>query len=450
MSLRNEEINNLFQLSGWGGFPVIDAFKRKPSSLYELRNLLKNGAAIPRGNGRSYGDSAINRKNTIDMTGFNRFLEFDYSNGLLSVQSGTLLSDIIDIFLPKGWFPYVTPGTKFVSIGGMVAADVHGKNHVNYGSFSNHVEWIEILNSDGEIIRCSRNKNSDLFMSTFGGMGLTGIILNIAFYMRPVNTAWISQKQLPARNLKKTMDIIESNLDSTYIAAWIDCLSNGENLGRSIIYIGEHSEIYDLEHHAKENPLRIKRPKKISIPFHFPTILLKKFFIKIFNSFLYKKSLISKTRKIVEWDNYFYPLDKILNWNRVYGKKGFAQFQCVLPIENSYKGLKEILDAISKSEASSFLGVLKRFGEQNSYFSFPMRGYSIALDFPITKKSLLLMETLDEITLRYGGRFYLAKDSRMKRDVFQRSDNRLSDFLKLRKNKLAKSFSSVQSSRLGL
>ena len=321
------------------------------------------------------------------MTGFNRFLDFDYSNGLLYVQSGVLLSDIIDIFLPNGWFPYVTPGTKFVTIGGMVAADVHGKNHLSHGSFSNHVEWIEIINSDGELIRCSRNENSDLFKWTFGGMGLTGIIINIAFYLRPVNTAWVNQKQKCARNLKEAMDIIERNLDSSYIAAWIDCLSNGKNLGRSIIYIGEHAEISDLENNVKKNKLKIKKQKKISIPFHFPVILLNKFFIKIFNSFLYKKALISQARKIVDWDNYFYPLDKIINWNRIYGKKGFAQFQCVLPLENSYKGLKEILDTISKSETSSFLGVLKRFGEQNSYFSFPMRGYSRARLSNYKKKS---------------------------------------------------------------
>ena len=438
------------KLGGWGRYPLIEAKLKSPTSIKELIELISRGNAIGRGNGRSYGDSSISEQNTICMKNFNRILEFNNKNGLTVVESGVLLSEIITTFLNRGWFPKVTPGSKYVTIGGMVACDVHGKNHHKDGSFGNYIEWLDIITSDGEIVRCSRETNSEVFNWTIGGMGLTGIILRIAFYLHPVTTSWIKQKTIPAKNIDHAIEIFEENLDSTYSVAWIDCLSKGNKLGRSLVMLGEHANISDLNYDMKRDPLIIKSKTKILIPFNFPSFFLNSLTVKIFNSIYYALGKKKKNYKLVDYDTYFYPLDYLLDWNKIYGSKGLAQFQCVLPLKNAKLGIREMLDALSFSKSNSFLTVLKRFGKQESCLSFPMEGYTLALDFPITKKNIDLMKKLDEITLKYKGRFYLAKDSRMNRDTFKKSDIRFEEYKKFRSSKMKKSFSSVQSKRLEL
>ena len=438
------------KLGGWGRYPLIEAKLNSPASIKELIELISRGNAIGRGNGRSYGDSSISEQNTICMKNFNRILEFNNKNGLTVVESGVLLSEIITTFLNRGWFPKVTPGSKYVTIGGMVACDVHGKNHHKDGSFGNYIEWLDIITSDGEIVRCSRKINSEVFNWTIGGMGLTGIILRVAFYLHPVTTSWIKQKTIPAKNIDHTIEIFEENLDSTYSVAWIDCLSKGNKLGRSLVMLGEHANISDLNYDMKSDPLKIKSKTKILIPFNFPSFILNSLTVKIFNSIYYALGKKKKNYKLVDYDTYFYPLDYLLDWNKIYGSKGLAQFQCVLPLKNAKLGIREMLDALSFSKSNSFLTVLKRFGKQESCLSFPMEGYTLALDFPITKKNIDLMKKLDEITLKYKGRFYLAKDSRMNRDTFKKSDIRFEEYKKFRSSKMKKSFSSVQSKRLEL
>ena len=438
------------KLGGWGRYPLIEAKLKSPASIKELIELISRGNAIGRGNGRSYGDSSISEQNTICMKNFNRILEFNNKNGLTVVESGVLLSEIITTFLNRGWFPKVTPGSKYVTIGGMVACDVHGKNHHKDGSFGNYIEWLDIITSDGEIVRCSRKINSEVFNWTIGGMGLTGIILRVAFYLHPVTTSWIKQKTIPAKNIDHAIEIFEKNLDSTYSVAWIDCLSKGNKLGRSLVMLGEHANISDLNYDMKSDPLKIKSKTKILIPFNFPSFIFNSLTVKIFNSIYYALGKKKKNYKLVDYDTYFYPLDYLLDWNKIYGSKGLAQFQCVLPLKNAKLGIREMLDALSFSKSNSFLTVLKRFGKQESCLSFPMEGYTLALDFPITKKNIDLMKKLDEITLKYKGRFYLAKDSRMNRDTFKKSDIRFEEYKKFRSSKMKKSFSSVQSKRLEL
>ena len=309
---------------------------------------------IARGNGRSYGDSSINKLNTIDMRNFNRFLNFNEKDGLLIAQAGVLLKDILEIFLPKGWFPPVTPGTKYVTLGGMVAADVHGKNHYKFGTFGKYVKWIEIMDQNGKIVRCSRKEKKELFFWTIGGMGLTGIILNVAFFLKPIKTAWINQRKLVAKNIIQTFDLFESNIKSTYSVAWIDCYSKGASLGRSVLMLGEHAKIEELRDSNKFNPFKIQKKKKFSIPFFFPPFFLSNLSVKIFNSLYFLISKISTRKKIVDWETYFYPLDKILNWNKIYGSRGFAQFQCVIPLSVSREGISELLNFISKSKKFFF------------------------------------------------------------------------------------------------
>jgi len=438
------------KIGGWGRYPLIDAKLESPTSIEELIKVISNEDAIPRGNGRSYGDSAISKHNTICMKNFNRMLRFDNKKGLIVVESGILLSEIIKTFLPRGWFPKVTPGSKFVTIGGMVACDVHGKNHHKDGSFGKYVEWMDIITSDGEIKRCSRKINAELFNWTIGGMGLTGVILNIAFYLHPVNTSWIKQKTIPAKNIDHAIKIFEENLESTYSVAWLDCLSKGDKLGRSIVMLGEHAKISDLNFSMKKDPLIIMNKKKIRIIFNFPSFILNTLTIKIFNNMYYFFSKKKKSYNLVDYDSYFYPLDYLLDWNKIYGCNGFIQFQCVLPLKNASVGIRELLEAVSNSKSSSFLTVLKRFGKQESFFSFPMEGYTLTLDFPVTKRNIELMELLDKITIKYKGRFYLAKDSRMTNRTLEKSDNRFEKYKKFRSLKMKKSFSSVQSERLGL
>lgn len=439
------------EISGWGGYPIRKAKVVYPKNTQEILAEINKGTLIARGNGRAYGDSSINEKTTINMRYFNHILSFDEKYGVLEVEAGLLLKDVIDTFLPRGWFPYVTPGSKFVTIGGLIAADVHGKNHHKEGSFRNFVEWFDLINSKGEIIRCSKNENSDLFEWTIGGMGLTGIIIRAAIKLRPVETCWIKQKTLVAKNIDQTFEIFEKNKNSTYSVGWINSTKNKTNIGQSLVILGEHALIKDLNGKHNSNPLKQTSKKKKNIPFYFPNWFLNKIFINLFNYIYYLIGKNSLKEKIVYWDDYFYPLDNILGWNKIYGRKGFVQYQCVIPLEKSKEGLIELLKEIDKSKIRSFLSVIKRFGKQESNFSFPMEGYTIALDFPVNKETLSLLDKLDKITLKYGGRFYLAKDSRMKKEVFKKSDKRVQDYINFRnENRCNKNFVSSQSTRLEL
>ena len=436
------------KISGWSKFPFIEANVSSPNTFDDLLRDVKKGASIARGNGRSYGDSSINIENTIDMKKLNRIISFDPSTGQLTSQSGILLADIIKIFLPKGWFPLVTPGSKYVTLGGMVAADVHGKNHHKDGSFRNCVVWIDLMLSTGEIKRCSRSENKDLFNWTIGGMGLTGIIINVSIKLKSVSTKWIKQKTISTNDFDETMEKIELSLNSTYSVAWIDCLATEKKLGRALIYTGEHASPNDIPIRKRGDLLTLSKKKKFRLFFNLPSFVLNKYFVKIFNSLFYffgKQKVIS----IVEWDKFFYQLDSIGDWNNIYGSKGFAQFQCVIPLKYSNNGIRDIIKIISSSGSGAFLAVLKRFGLQDGYFSFPMEGYTLALDFPINNKNLKLLNHLDEIVIKYEGRFNLSKDSRMSANAFYRSESRLKNFIDFRnKNKKTFNFSSEQSKRL--
>lgn len=434
-------------LSGWGRYPRFGATVIAPRSVEELKVLAHQGNAIARGNGRAYGDSAISVKNTIQMRHFNRMLAFDAERGQLVAEAGVVLADVIEAFLPRGWFPAVTPGTKFVTLGGMIAADVHGKNHHKDGTFGNFVDWIDVLTADGNVRRCSKAENTELFEWTIGGMGLTGIILRAAVRLRPISSAWIEQRTLVAYNIQHTIELFENSSDATYSVAWIDCLQKGPALGRSLVMLGEHADAIAVP----PEPLLILPKRKLNVPIDFPCWVLNRFSVRVFNALYYWIGKRKKELQLVDWDSYFYPLDAILGWNKIYGRHGFAQFQCVIPLAQSEQGLTELLEAIGKAGVGSFLAVLKRFGSDESRFSFPMEGYTLALDFPMNAKALALMSQLDSITLKYGGRFYLAKDSRMSEDVFKQTERRAEGYTQYRKqNGMCEAYSSAQSERLGL
>ena len=385
------------------------------------------------------------------MKHFNRMLAFDGVTGQLIAEAGVLLADIISAFLPRGWFPSVTPGTKFVTLGGMIAADVHGKNHHRDGSFGNFVDWIDVMCTDGNVQHCSRDENKELFEWTVGGMGLTGIILRAAVRLLPIETGWIKQKTITAPNLDAAISALEDAQNATYSVAWVDCQSAKSKLGRSLIMLGEHAQLDDLEPAQREKPYDTGEKRMFSIPLDMPSFLINSLTAQYFNRLYYWRGGRNAGVKLVDWDSFFYPLDAILDWNRIYGRRGFVQFQCVLPLKQSRDGLHALLDSVSKAGVASFLTVLKRFGEQKSRFSFPMIGYTLAMDFPANRRSLNLMTALDKIVIRHGGRFYLAKDSRMTADTLAQSDRRTVDFVKMRnKTGLKDNFQSAQSERLAL
>lgn len=439
-------------LTNWGNYPRIDTELKSFASEEELRRIVAAAEVlIPRGLGRCYGDSALGRT-VISALNFNRMLHFDGLTGEFACEAGVTFEEILQICVPRGWFLPTTPGTKFVTIGGAIASDVHGKNHHLAGSFARHVRWIDLMLSSGKVVRCSKDHDSELFWATCGGMGLTGIVLRAAFSLVPIETAYIRQETVRASNLDEIMASFEESAGWTYTVAWIDCLKKGEHLGRSIMMRGEHAVPDELLMPAQRaEPLSLPEKRKLNIPFNLPGFMLNAFTVRAFNALYYGKAPKKKTTSIVDYDSFFYPLDSIHNWNRIYGKRGFTQYQFVLPKASSKEGLRKILNRIASSGQGSFLAVLKLFGEQEGMISFPMKGYTLALDFPINKGLFPLLDELDQMVLDYGGRIYLTKDVRMAKAVFDRGYAHADAFRSLRHRFDPEGkFASLQSRRLGL
>lgn len=419
-------------ISGWGNYPKKKAFYKVVSSKEELNPFLnqKSPFAI-RGNGRSYGDSALHAQ-VLTATGLSK-IESLSKEGVLVAESGLLFSDLLDFSVPKGYFLPVTPGTKFVSIGGAIAADIHGKNHHVDGNFSSFILWFDLLVASGETVRCSQEQNSELFWASCGGMGLTGLILRAAIKLRPIESSYIKQRSIKTSSLSETIEMIQKHESYTYSVAWIDCLKKGKQLGRSILLLGEHASKEELSHKQAKDPLKLHKAGKLNIPFNFPSFALNKISVKAFNWLYYNKTVSRDKTSVLHYDPYFYPLDGIHNWNRIYGRKGFIQYQFVLPLSTSNVGMRTIIERIAKSGLSSFLSVLKMFGperEQN-YIAFPMAGLNLALDIKMGGKTLALMDELDELVSGLGGRVYLAKDARMKTAFLKSSYPDLSNFKSL-------------------
>ena len=402
------------KLSGWGRYPVVDCRMKRLREREALPGLLgRGGALIARGNGRSYGDAALNPDLTLSMLAMDRMQAFDAENGLLTCESGVLLADVLDTFLPRGWLPPVAPGTKFVTVGGMVAADVHGKNHHRDGSFGAHVESLTLATADGEIRTCSRTEHADLFRATIGGMGLTGVILSVSFRLEPVETAFVMAETVAARDLDETMAVFEASRDWPYSVAWVDCLAQGAKLGRSLVTRGAFMTRGALPAQLAREPLRPARTSRLTVPVDAPSVLLNRASIGLFNALYYRRGRTRSGARPVHYETFFFPLDRLEAWNRLYGRRGFVQYQCVLPKAESPAGIGALLERSAAAGQGSFLAVLKLFGPGGEgMLSFPMEGYTLMLDFPMRPGTLALLEALDEITHRHGGRIYLAKDAR--------------------------------------
>ena len=435
-------MTNLTKIYGWGRYPEQDAYLHTPTSRASLELTAKQqDSVLARGMGRSYGDSA-NALNVLQTTYINHFIEFDKATGKVTAEAGITLRKILEVIVPSGWFLPVTPGTSYVTLGGAIASDVHGKNHHISGTFGQHVKSLSMLLGTGEVVTTSPQHHADLFHATCGGMGLTGIIISATIQLLPIKSSLISQKTIKADCVEAACEAFESNSNATYSVAWIDCLSKGKSLGRSVIMLGEH---------AAQGGLDIDIRQKVSVPFSTPSALLNSVTMKAFNAAYWHKSNNNETQTVTLMP-YFYPLDAIGEWNRLYGKKGFVQFQCVLPKIDGVSNMRKLLTEISNSGEGSFLAVLKQFGTANeNLLSFPIEGYTLALDFKVSETAIKTVKRLEDMVVDMGGRLYLTKDAVMQESTFKATYPNWEKFEVVREKYGAiGKFSSTQSKRLGL
>jgi FAD/FMN-containing dehydrogenase len=383
---------------------------------------------IAYGNGRSYGDVCLNKNGNLWLTTrLNRFIDFNQENGVITCEAGVLLKDIQDLTIPRGWMLPVTPGTQLITLGGAIANDIHGKNHHVNGAFGGHVLSIKLARTDGQILSCSPHQNADFLFATIGGIGLTGVIIQASIQLKKVSGPWLDTETMPYYNLSDFFELADkSESEWEYTVSWIDCLS--KNGLKGIFMRGNHAEL--------KGPTKLnKKSKKIKVPFTPPISLINHFSLKPFNKVYFELNRLNSGSKVVHYEPFFYPLDNILEWNKIYGRKGFFQYQCLIPVKYRFDAINSILKEISRSGEGSFLTVLKTFGnkEPSGIMSFSSPGVTLALDFPNNgEKILSLLSRLDSILLEADGKVYLAKDARMSREFFQTSYPRLQEFLKYR------------------
>ena len=425
----------------WGQYP-----KHEPDHVIPMRWRHQNldfvtsrNSVLPYGLGRSYGDSCLNDRGVLLATKeINRLIHFDEQRGIVQCEAGISLADLLDIFVPRGWFIPVTPGTKHVTVGGAIANDVHGKNHHRAGTFGCHVLAFELLRSTGERFTCTPSQHTNLFRATIGGLGLTGLITWATIQLKPITGPMIASERIRFSNLEEFFDISdESDEPFEYTVAWIDCLAKGRNLGRGIFHRGNHA-LPDTNF-----PPSPTRESPVSVPFNAPSFLLNPFSIKIFNRLYYHLQCTRPTHTTESYDTFFYPLDGIKHWNRLYGARGFLQYQCVVPSQYEREGIREILRRIQHSQQGSFLAVLKKFGQVPSpgLLSFPRPGTTLALDFPLLgDRTFSLLTKLDDIVRETGGAVYPAKDARMTAQDFQTYFPKLPEFMKDKDPKFSSSF----------
>ena len=386
------------------------------SSVQSIVDVPNTTGYLPYGNGRSYGDCCLNPGGVaLETRQMDRFIQFDANSGRVRCEAGMLLSDIISGLLPKGWFPIVTPGTQYVTVGGALANDVHGKNHHRVGSFGRTVTAFELLRSDGQRLTCTPDENADFYAATLGGLGLTGLITWIEFLLRPIVSNVIESESIRFSHIRDFFRLTaESDQAFEYTVAWVDCTQAGSRLGRGIFIRGNHSN--DDNKNINSGRLRV------AVPFPLPISLVNRVSLRLFNEAYYHLHGARVKRQALPLIQFFYPLDKITHWNRLYGPRGFYQYQCVVPEHASEDAIVDILRVIGASGCGSMLAVLKKFGALPSpgMLSFPMPGITFALDFPNKRKGLsTLLRNLDAIVTSAGGRLYPAKDARMPGEMFR-------------------------------
>ena len=412
---------------------------------------IKKGEVIARGLGRSYGDQAVNENNYVAIcTKLNHFLHWDEQEGILECEAGVSLEEIITFFGPKGWLPMICPGTKFVTVGGAIANDIHGKAHHIDGSFVNCVLSFTILLADGSVVEASRSENTDLFWANFGGLGLLGVILKARLMLRKIETTYFKQKSLVIKNLDHMLEALDQyDHEYNYSVAWIDALAKGSKLGGGVLTLGNAAKLNELPEKLKAEPLKLHKTSKLAVPFFLPSFALNGLTVRMLNKVI--AFVQNSPKEFVHYEKFFFPLDAINNWNKGYGKRGFIQYQFVIPEDNGKKNLTEILELIAGSGCTPFLNVFKRMGEAQGILSFPFKGYTLAIDFPVTKELLAFTPKLDAKVLAAGGRLYLGKDALLHESTFKAMYPQYREWMAIkRKYDPDNRFSSNISRRLGL
>ncbi len=436
-------------VAGWGRHPVRQAPVLRPERLA----LPEAGQVLSRGLGRAYGDAAVPasaRSLVLETVRADRILAFEPSTGVLTCEAGLSLAAALRVLLPRGWFPPVTPGTKFVTVGGCVACDVHGKNHHRAGTFGGFVDRLTLETADGRRVECGPGLERELFLATVGGMGLTGLITEVTLRLQPVETDWVVVETEPVGGLAAMIDgLRHAARDWPYTVGWIDCLATGGALGRGLVMCGRHAT-------RSEAPAGHPRaPRERVVPLDAPEWLLSPLLMRAFNAAYYR---VQSRRgggagrpRIVPCEAFFYPLDAIQGWNRLYGRRGFLQYQCVVPRSAGAPAVAEMLERLGEARAASFLAVIKDCGpESDAYLSFPLEGTTLALDLPyrgpVTES---LVHELNATVIAAGGRIYLAKDAVTRPEDFVRMVPRLSQWRRVRDRwDPERRFRSAQSVRL--
>ena len=403
----------------WGRYPRVEQEVVRLSSRHENLTLdsIDGKTALPRGNGRSYGDSCLNDGGIlIDARGLDHFIAFDSTTGVLRCEAGVLLADILKLVVPKGWFVAATPGTQLITVGGAIANDVHGKAHHQDGTFGQHVRCFELLRSDGSRFLCSPSENPEWYRATIGGLGLTGVILWAEIALKRITNPYIDSETIKCANLNEFFEVsADSDQDYEYTVAWVDCTARGQNLGRALFSRGNHAP-------ADHGKTPSAPGQGHTFPIMPPVSLVNGLTLRSFNKFYYHRQYKRHQQAIMHYIPFFYPLDAMLEWNRIYGPNGFFQYQCVVPKKGGQGAVRELLECISNSGEGSFLAVMKMFGDVKSpgILSFPCAGVTLAVDFPNRgQRTLTLMERLDAVVREAGGRVYPAKDARMSAESFQ-------------------------------
>lgn len=404
------------ELTGWGRNSHQTALTARPERQKDLQRAIGDSLAqsglVAHGGLRAYGDQALPRgddQHALLTTRMNRILAFDSATGIVTVEAGMCFRDMIRAFVPKGWLIPVSPGTAFATMGGAIANDIHGKNHDTLGSFGNHVLGFELITPDGNTQQVTPDHN--LFRATIGGCGLTGVITTVTVQLKKISGNCVQVTETKIKDLESYLiafdEAIAQNVD--YTVGWIDGLAKGKRMGRGIFETGTLSD----------ETIELKPAKEKSVPIDFPALALNPLSVRSFN-LLYRNRFLRKSRTtLTPFEAFNYPLDAISDWNRIYGKRGFHQFQCVIPRSEGERALPLLLDTIARSGAGSFLSVLKTMGgDGRGLLSFPMKGYTLALDFPHKAGVEGLFRSLHKITADHGGRIYLAKDSMLTRDEF--------------------------------
>lgn len=401
----------------WGGFPRIEQQGRALAWRSDaLPDMDAEVSVLPFGNGRSYGDVCLNRGGVVlDTRGLDRFIAFDPLTGVLRCEAGLLLADVLKLVVPEGWILPVMPGTRYATIGGALANDVHGKNHQHAGTFGCHVTALELLRSDGSRMVCTSGQNADWFGATIGGLGLTGLVTWVELQLRRIGGPLVSEESIKFANLDEFFALSDTSDERyEYTVAWVDCVSRGDALGRGLFARANHLDQPSTRHSAAPRP-------RASVPLQMPVSLVNRWSLKAFNAAYYARQQSKHRVRTLHYQSFFFPLDFIGNWNRIYGPGGMVQYQCVLPGGDGRDAMREMLRTIARTGNGSFLAVLKVFGSRLSpgMLSFPRAGVTLALDFPAEPSVFRLLDRLDDITREAGGAVYPAKDARMSAESFQ-------------------------------